>query len=201
MWQGLGYSRRAKYLHATARSIVSDFNGKIPFDMHELTTLPGIGPNTAGAICVYAFNQPRLFIETNIRTVYMYHFFRNVSKVTDKEILRMLEKSIQHITESSTRASTSNNFREWYWALMDYGSYLKKTVGSLNKKSATYRKQPTFNGSLRQIRGQILKIIVQQKQSYDVLRHQISDSRLDTALKDLTSEGFIKLDNGMYEVV
>jgi A/G-specific adenine glycosylase len=74
-WNGLGYNRRAKYLHESAKKIVSDFEGKIPQSYEKLTSLPGVGPNTAGAILAYSYNQPVVFIETNIRTVYFHHFF------------------------------------------------------------------------------------------------------------------------------
>src|ERR1700751_788981 len=68
VWQGLGYYRRARFLHQLAQIVVNEHGGALPQDQKVLQTLPGIGPNTAGSICAFAFNKPVVFIETNIRT-------------------------------------------------------------------------------------------------------------------------------------
>ena len=79
-WQGLGYNRRAKYLHEAARMIVDEFGGEFPKDQKDMQRLPGVGKNTAGAIAAYSFNQPSVFVETNIRTVFIHHFSRIISR-------------------------------------------------------------------------------------------------------------------------
>jgi A/G-specific adenine glycosylase len=84
LWSGLGYNRRAKFLHSAAQKVVNDFNGVLPDSLESLVQLPGVGPNTAGAILAYSFNTPVEFIETNVRTVYFYHFFEDQLSVTDK---------------------------------------------------------------------------------------------------------------------
>ncbi|MFS8118712.1 MAG: hypothetical protein ACMG55_09515, partial [Microcoleus sp.] len=145
LWSGLGYNRRAKFLWLAAREVTTHFGGQMPQTVDGLTKLPGIGPNTAGAIMAYAYNQPVVFVETNIRTVYFHHFFTDQVKVADKEISALLSQTIDSETP-----------REWYWALMDYGSYLKAQAGSHLQKSAHYTKQPPLAGSLREVRGQIL---------------------------------------------
>jgi A/G-specific adenine glycosylase len=96
----------------------------------------------------YAFNQPVSFIETNIRTVYIHHFFETSESVDDKEILKVVEETCDN-----------ENPRAWYWALMDYGTYLKSMVGNVSRKSSSYAKQSTFEGSKRQIRGAVLRIL------------------------------------------
>ncbi|NCU39047.1 A/G-specific adenine glycosylase, partial [Candidatus Saccharibacteria bacterium] len=88
-WQGLGYNRRAKYLHDSATMIVDTFDGSFPTNVAELLLLPGVGKNTAGALLAYAFNQPSIFIETNIRTVYIHHFFNDSADVTDAQIVEL----------------------------------------------------------------------------------------------------------------
>src|ERR1700757_4849513 len=113
LWQGLGYNRRAKFLHEAAKRIVE--LGSFPSDEAELMALPGVGKNTAGAIVAYAFNKPALFIETNVRAVYIHHFFASHELVDDRDIRELLEKTIDR-----------KHPREFYWALMDYGNYLKK---------------------------------------------------------------------------
>ncbi len=149
-WQGLGYNRRGKLLQETARAIVKEYGRKFPADASQLEALPGIGPYTARAVLAFAFNQPVVFIETNIRTVYLHHFFKNRSKVSDREILPYMVGTLDR-----------KNPRRWYSALMDYGADLKKSGVRLNTKSAHYTRQSKFEGSQRQLRGKILKMALE----------------------------------------
>lgn len=149
MWQGLGYNRRGVYLHQLAQRLVNEFEGNMPENSDMLQTLPGIGPYTAAAVITFAQNTPTIFIETNIRTIYLYYFFHEQTGIHDKELFPLIEKTL-----------AKENPREWYYALMDYGSALKKAVGNPNKKSKHYTKQSTFVGSDRQIRGMILKLLL-----------------------------------------
>lgn len=180
-WSGLGYNRRAKFLHQAVRTIVYDLHGHFPQDQTELIELPGIGKNTAGAILAYAFNQPALFIETNIRTVYLYHFFPGREEVHDSDILELLHKTLDH-----------DHPREFYWALMDYGSFLKQTIGNLNVASKHYAKQSTFHGSRRQVRGQVLKMLGGSTKTLRELQGIITDERLPAVLEQLQQEGMIQ---------
>lgn len=179
-WNGLGYNRRARFLHQAAQAIVSQHDSVVPHTEKELVALPGIGINTARAVLTYAFNQPTLFIETNVRTVYIYHFFENQESVHDVDILEIVERTMD-----------KEQPREWYWALMDYGSHLKATVGNVSKYSKHYVKQSTFKGSRRQIRGAVLKHLISGPSSQEELTRVISDDRLDTVLNDLVKEGLV----------
>ena len=76
-WQGLGYNRRGKFLHQLAQVILHNNAGIVPDDPIMLEKLPGIGKATARSICAFAFNKPVAFIETNIRAVFIHHFFNN----------------------------------------------------------------------------------------------------------------------------
>lgn len=180
-WQGLGYNRRAKYLHDCARIINSSHQNYIPNSIDGLVKLPGIGKNTAGAIVAYAYNDPAIFIETNVRTVYIHHFFEKVEHVSDAEIEVLLEQTVNR-----------ENPREWYWALMDYGTHLKKTIGNANKKSKHYQKQSKFEGSKRQVRGKILKLLSNQPLDKEDLLRLIDDQRVVDTLDDLCREGLIR---------
>ncbi|MEK6794327.1 MAG: A/G-specific adenine glycosylase, partial [Spirochaetota bacterium] len=71
-WQGLGYNRRAVFLHRLAKEVVRAHSGEIPRSVEALETLPGIGHYTARAVCAFAFNIPSVFIETNIRSVFIH---------------------------------------------------------------------------------------------------------------------------------
>ena len=153
VWKGLGYNRRALNLRLCAQKIVNDYSGDIPQSIDHLTQLPGIGKATASAIVAFAFNEPSVFIETNIRRVYIHFFFHDEEDIHDREILPIIEKTLKR-----------RNPREWYYALMDYGSMLKKEFKNPNRKSLHYQKQSSFEGSRRQIRGVILKELLKEEQ-------------------------------------
>jgi A/G-specific adenine glycosylase len=181
LWSGLGYNRRAKFLHEAAKMIVNEFNGVFPETAKELLRLPGVGVNTAGAMLAYSFNQPAIFIETNIRTVYFYHLFEGRTDVSDAELRAIVESTID-----------KENPREWYWALMDYGSFLKRNGTGLNNVSKHYKKQSPLKGSVREVRGQILKQLMNADIDEPSLRLQLdADERFDTALQALKSEGLV----------
>lgn len=184
-WQGLGYNRRAKFLWQAAQAIRE--LGVFPRTAAELVKLPGIGVGTAGAILAYAFNQPVAYIETNVRTAYIHHFFVGRDSVHDKDILTVLEQTLDR--ESP---------REFYWALMDYGSYLKTTVGNLNKASKHYAKQSKFHGSKRQLRGQVLRALGDGGLPLEALQSAVPDERLAGVLNDLLGEGMIRQLRGTY---
>ncbi len=181
LWSGLGYNRRAKFLHEAAKKIVNEFNGIFPETEKELISLPGIGVNTAGALLAYSFNQPAIFIETNVRTVYFYHFFLEKEDVTDVELRAIVEATVD-----------TEHPREWYWALMDYGSYLKRQGIGQNNKSRHYKKQSPLKGSVREVRGQILKLLTAGDFDEETLRAElVADERFEPALLSLEKEGLI----------
>ncbi len=180
-WSGLGYNRRAKFLWQAAGQVMHTFEGQLPMSQQALVTLPGIGRNTAGAILAYAFNKPSVFIETNIRTVFIHHFFSDAQVVADNELLAIIEDTLP-----------KEAAREWYWALMDYGTHLKQTVGNLSRASAGYTKQSPFAGSRRQVRGKVLRTLIEKPYSFSELTACIADDRLESVLIDLQSEGFIE---------
>lgn len=183
-WQGLGYNRRAKMLHSCAQEVVLRYKGVFPKTFTKLVSLPGIGPYTAGAVMAFAYNQPVPIIETNIRAVFIHHFFKNKDTVLDADIIALVEKTLD-----------SKNPREWYWALMDYGSFIKKEFGNPNSKSKHYIKQSKFEGSDRQIRGAILRELVHQKKMTRIsilkLLSSFEDIRVDAQLFSLEEEGMI----------
>ncbi|HEY1835711.1 MAG TPA: hypothetical protein VGG13_02720 [Candidatus Saccharimonadales bacterium] len=187
VWGGLGYNRRAKFLWQAAQKIEQDFAGIFPQEAAELQKLPGIGSNTAGAIIAYSFNWPEIFIETNIRTVFIHHFFEDKKGVSDKEIVELVEKTID-----------KSEPRLWFWALMDYGSFLKQTVGNLNKASKSYAKQSKFKGSRRQLRGEIIRQLLAEPAGKTGFT--ISDERLEAVLTELVREGLIEQHSKIYSI-
>lgn len=184
-WSGLGYNRRAKFLHAAASKVVSDFGGELPATRDELVSLPGIGPNTAGAILAYAFNQPVVFIETNVRTVLFHHFFADQTDIDDRVLLPIVQQ-----------VCDPEHPREWYYALMDYGTHLKQTAGNNISQSKHYARQSKFEGSRRQVRGRILRELVAGGRATEELLTLLADDRARSVLDDLSREGLIEQEAG-----
>lgn len=199
VWQGMGYNRRAFYLKQSAKIIVDNYAGKLPNDPKLLEQLPGIGKATAASIAVFAFNAPIVFIETNIRRVFIYHFFasRRLESVRDIEIFPLIARTLDY-----------QNSRKWYWALMDYGSMLgtalpKLKIGNPNHKSAHYTKSPRFEGSARQLRGQILKLLIAKPLALSkVFAQTTQTTKMDVrkCLATLMRDKLIKKQNGKYTI-
>jgi A/G-specific adenine glycosylase len=192
-WQGLGYSRRAKYLQQIAKALKGLSETELQrLSVEQLDALPGIGPYTARAIHTFVTNSRNVFIETNIRTIYLHHFFQDRGSVTDAEI-------VDKIAETTP----ATNCREWYWALMDYGSELKRSGIRNNSKSSSYSKQSAFIGSNRQVRGKILALLLETKQLSKkklLATLQIESVAVEKALGELEKEGFIVQDGKVISI-
>jgi len=192
VWRGLGYNRRAISLKNLAKTIVTNYGGKLPSSQEALMKLPGIGRYTAAAIETFAFNKPTAIIETNIRSVYIYFFFQGKNQIKDSEIISLIEKTVD-----------KGNPREWYYALMDYGVILKKKYGNLNRRSAHYHRQPPFRGSNRQIRGIILKALVEKpglSEKEILLQLGLNPKKIASNLKRLEDEGFLSKKRKRYTI-
>ncbi len=187
-WQGMGYNRRALWLRAAAQTVVGDYGGVLPRDPAELVKLPGIGPHTAGSIVAFAYNEPTVFIETNIRRVFIHEFFADGDEVSDAQLRPLVEAAVDH-----------EHPREWYYALMDYGAYLAKTVPNPNRRSKHYTVQSQFEGSLRQMRGEVLRQLMIGPKTAEQM--QITDERLPKVLQALVKEGFIAKTGAGYHLV
>ncbi|KKK43227.1 MAG: A/G-specific adenine glycosylase [Candidatus Lokiarchaeum sp. GC14_75] len=193
-WQGLGYNRRALALKKIANIVITDHKGKLPHSIEVLKSFPQIGHNTASSIITFAFNKPTIFIETNIRRVFIYFFFPGKRNITDKQITPIIEKTLDRFKP-----------REWYYALMDYGVMLKKSNPDLNKRSAKYRKQAPFKGSKRQVRGDILKMLISSKilkvSEIEKALKGINKEKLIPILLQLEKEEFIKIKSDTVQIV
>lgn len=189
VWQGMGYNRRAKYLKMIAEKVIREYAGVLPADPAVLETFPGIGKATACSVCAFAYNLPVVFIETNIRRVFIHCFFPGQETVADREILPLVEATLDQA-----------NPRDWYYALMDYGTYLKSAVPNPNRRSHHYTRQSSFEGSDRQIRGLILRILLNEPgiPCVDLREKTGCDrERFRRILGDLQKERFIALQKGI----
>lgn len=191
LWQGLGYNRRGKYLQQIAQAVMHEHGGILPADPALLQKLPGIGPYTAGSICAFAFNKPTVFIETNIRAVYLHTFFKGVHKVPDAELLPFIAVTLDRV-----------NPREWYYALMDYGVELKKNGKNPNVRSKHHAVQSKFEGSDRQIRGRIIALLTKNEQlNLEDIVESIDgnqQSRIERIVGQLCNDEMIKKDQDAY---
>ncbi len=197
-WQGLGYNRRALSLHRVTKLVMEEHDGLIPDSYNVLLTLPGIGPATAGSVLAFAFGIPVPFIETNIRRIYIHFFFPERESVPDQEILPLVEATLD-----------LDRPREWYYALMDYGSRLAKEIPNPNLRSAHYTRQSRFEGSDRQVRGEILRILlVPESLSIEELHKRVSVAlegidreRLEIIVSRLEQDGFLARDSERISIV
>lgn len=191
LWSGLGYNRRALYLKRAGEAIIALHKGVFPKDAETLETLPGIGPYTARAVATFSHDASYIFIETNIRRVFIHTFFEDKKNIPDSELIPCIRATLPKGTSP----------REWYWALMDYGSHLKKTVPNPNKRSAHYLKQSTFRGSVRELRGEFVRICTQKAVSKRTLLApymKTDEARARKALDGLVSDGILDVDTRGY---
>jgi len=182
-WQGLGYNRRALALKRLAAIVVERYGGRIPPAIEALKALPGVGAATAAAVCAFAFDKPVVFIETNIRSVFLHFFFQGRAGVKDSEILPLIAQTLD-----------TKRPREWYYALMDYGAMLKEQHANPSRRSAHYATQSPFEGSVRQVRGMILRALVKKPGISEVaLAKGINrdEAMVGKTLRQLRAEGFI----------
>lgn len=179
LWSGLGYNRRGKFLWESAKLIKGR---SFPTTYAELRELPGIGEYTANAVLAFAFNQPAIVIETNIRTVIMHHFFETQGQVTDTEIREVL-----------ARVLPQENVRDWYYALMDYGNALKLSGVNNVARRKGYTKQKPFKGSERFVRGYLLRETLRlgSLKLQDIHLPGYSATIITKVAEDLAREGMV----------
>ena len=178
-WQGMGYNRRALALKAAAGEVVRTYDGVFPQETDALVALPGIGPATAQGIRAFAFDLPGVYLETNVRTVFLHHFFPDVPAVPDRELIPLVQSTcpdLTHLGSDPKWVSLSGEMfakpqdaedtpRSWYYALLDYGAHLKKTVPNPSRRSKTYARQSKFEGSRRQKRAEVVRILLDAQAS------------------------------------
>lgn len=202
MWQGLGYNRRALALRKSAEICSRDYKGNLPVSYDELVALPGIGPATAAGVLSFALQKPSMYLETNVRTVFLHELFPGECDVHDKLIEPLVRLSCPSVDP-----------RSWYYALLDYGAYLKATNPNPSRRSKHHSKQSKFEGSRRQKRAEILRMVLASEGMAEPQivreltdferehkREAPDESLVEGILSDLLSEGFLRFENGLYSV-
>ena len=190
-WQGLGYNRRAKALHESATKIVEAYSGRVPSEYEALIALPGIGTATAAAVRSFAFSIPDIYLETNVRRVFIYFFFPKSDRVSDREILPIADLALDR-----------RDPRAWSYALMDYGVLLKR-LPNPNRRSSHYTRQAPFEGSDRQIRGGLIKYLLQRDvadRDELVANLPYDKLRIEKCAAALVAEGMVSEEIGGYSI-
>ena len=220
-WQGLGYNRRALSVHRAAQAI-SEAGGVFPQDSKELVKLPGIGPATAAGIRAFAFNLHGVYLETNVRTVFLHELYPQAEGVPDSELVPLVELTCPASVEDAVDAvaagadsavntaaetdETELTPRSWYYALLDYGAYLKKTIPNPSRRSKSHVKQSRFEGSHRQKRAELLRVLLAHKDeggaAFETLHQELCQIEVNAGretldeqvtlglLEELAKEGF-----------
>jgi A/G-specific adenine glycosylase len=200
-WQGLGYPRRAKALHETAQILRDDFNDIVPSSVEALRRLPGVGEYTAAAVASFAYGEAVAVLDTNVGRV----------------LSRALANRRLRPSEARTLASEllpRQHAAAFNQSLLDLGAQFCRAVPRCDVcpmakhcawqaeggedpaplSAAVSRRQSTFKGSNRQLRGRVLKALLEGPRS----RHQLSgalsgvtDSRGDEVLTSLVHDGLI----------
>ena len=220
-WQGLGYNRRALSVHRAAQAI-SEAGGVFPQDSKELVKLPGIGPATAAGIRAFAFNLHGVYLETNVRTVFLHELYPQAEGVPDSELVPLVELTCPASVTDAVNADSAANVanadstandataeltpRSWYYALLDYGAYLKKTIPNPSRRSKSHVKQSRFEGSHRQKRAELLRVLLAHKDEggaeFETLHQELCQIEVNAGretldeqvtlglLEELAKEGF-----------
>lgn len=234
-WQGMGYNRRALSLKKAAETIAQEYDGAFPRSVKELVALPGIGPATAQGIRSFAFDLPGVYLETNVRTVVLHHLFPDASEVSDKELTPIVEATCpaavctDEADEATVRLQLAGRFadpqdardtpRAWYYAMLDYGAYLKKTVPNPSRRAKAYTRQSKFEGSRRQKRAEAVRMLLEaQAQGMAGVttgavtmrlsevelvagRPSVDEALAASILEDLEHEGFCCREDGAWRIV
>ena len=210
-WQGLGYNRRALALHRAAGAVM-ELGGELPKDAKKLEALPGIGPATAAGIRAFAFDLHSVYLETNVRSVFLHELFPGEEAVSDRALVPLVSA-----TCPADASDPADDPRTWYYALLDYGAYLKRTVPNPSRRSRTHARQSRFEGSHRQKRAELLRVLLAHRGEPDGLglaaiceelasveekagRRPICAPEVEALLDELSREGFCRPGEGAWRV-
>jgi A/G-specific adenine glycosylase len=182
-WKGMGYNRRALYLHKTAQVVMSEHKGVFPMIESELLKLPGLGIYTVRALLVFAYKKDVAMVDTNVRQIITHYFFSG-----EKQSATVVQK----IADSLVPKGLS---WEWHQALMDYGAL---AMSRIKPKSPQSRKKAIpFRESNRFYRGRIMDLLRENTREENELVYEIatrynkSEDLVEVILEGLVSEGLV----------
>lgn len=116
-WAGLGYNRRALYLHRMAREVLRQFNSRVPTNIADLRTLPGVGPYTAAAVATFSTGVPHPMADTNVNRVLSRVFLgRQRPPWPRRAVERLTMDTLPRVPVANTHPAL------WSHAVMDFGA-------------------------------------------------------------------------------
>lgn len=211
LWENLGYPRRAKRLHESSVILTQQFNGEVPRTFTELISLPGVGEYTANAILAFAFGQRSLVLDVNVRRLLARAWLGQSHQApTISVIERALAEQLLPIGDP--HAAT------WSAASMELGALICTARAPLCTKcpivnhcswfsqgkpnsNIPKKVQARYEGSVRQERGRILKLLREHKNAVSrkqLMQQSPDHQRCETALTQLLNEGMIEKTRGSY---
>lgn len=200
-WGRLGYPRRALRLHDSAKVIASTHNNRVPNNREELLALPGVGDYTAAAIQAFAYGEPTLVLDINIRRFFS-RYFDGIENPTSAPSL--VERRLRY------ELIPAKDGDIWAAATMEFGALictaraplcdtcpLKKScawVEAGSPKSEPTKKQAKFTGSDRQCRGVVMAHLRSNPKATKAKLITLwnDEEQLLNALKTLTADGLIE---------
>lgn len=217
-WQGLGYNRRALAVQRAAMAIV-ETGGEFPRDVKRLVALPGIGPATAAGIRAFAFNLHGVYLETNVRAVVLHELFSGCDGVADRELVPVVEATCPPDGDVACGGAAApspyegggeapDDPRTWYYALLDYGAYLKKTTPNPARRSKGHVRQSRFEGSRRQKRAALVRALLAagSAPASDLIASvraegiELTADLAEELLRELAGEGFCRREGSAWFV-
>ncbi len=217
-WQGLGYNRRALAVQRAATAIV-ETGGEFPRDVKRLVALPGIGPATAAGIRAFAFNLHGVYLETNVRAVVLHELFSGCDGVADRELVPVVEATCPPDGDVACGGAAApspyegggeapDDPRTWYYALLDYGAYLKKTTPNPARRSKGHVRQSRFEGSRRQKRAALVRALLAagSAPASDLIASvraegiELTADLAEELLRELAGEGFCRREGSAWFV-
>ena len=208
-WGKLGYPRRALRLYESAKAIANLHNNQVPRTREELIALPGVGDYTAAAIAAFAFGEPTLVLDINIRRFFA-RFFDGVESPTAAP--SQVERKLRYELIPDKRGDL------WAAATMEFGALICTARSPLCDQcplasecqwreagypvSAPMKKQAKFTGSDRQCRGRVMGYLREnEKVTLAKLTPLWPDSsQLEKALKTLIADGLIETTGKSYRL-
>lgn len=183
-WSGLGYNLRALRLREAAHDIFRFYQSEMPRERDLLLSLPGVGRYTSAALLAFAYNIEAPVIDTNIRRVLIY------------ELELPEDTSLEELEEAAALLVPKGKSREWNSALIDYGAVY---ATARKTKIKPQSRQSLFEGSERQIRGAVLRYLLENDAAKE---EQLSEwyphHNFSAIISKMTTEGLIKKDDEGY---